>query len=124
MTDFVRIEVDGDSTEVELKPCRVCGKMPTEEDAKKAVAHYLKFVKPCAVCGGKSGMYPKHALYHSTECNGKSGFVLCGTGMPQDPNWHPDWATVSCYGPAGRVEGAFHVACLKKVAPGIVIHPR
>jgi hypothetical protein len=122
MADSVKVEVDGDFTEVELKPCRTCGKMPTEEDAKKAVAHSREMIKPCAVCGGKPRMDPKHALYHSTECNGRGGFILCGTGM-LDLNWHSDWATVWSTGPAGTVEGAFHVACLKKVAPGIVIHP-
>lgn len=124
MANSVRIEVSGDFTEVELKPCRGCGKVPTEEDARKAVLHDRESTKPCAVCGGKPKMYPSHALYHSTDCGGKGGFILCGTGMSQDPNWHPDWATVYCTGPAGTVEGAFHVACLKKVAPGIVIHPR
>lgn len=124
MADSVRIEVDGAFTVVELKPCRECGKMPTEEDARKAVAQAREMTKGCAVCGGKPKMYPKHALYHSTDCSGKGGFILCGTGTPHDPNWHPDWATVYCTGPAGTVEGAFHVACLKKVAPGIVIHPR
>lgn len=125
MGNSVKVEVDGDFTKVELEPCRTCGKLPTEEDAKKAVAQAREMQSPCAVCGGKPKMYPRHSLYHSTECNGKGGFILCGAGMPRDPSsWHPDWVTVYCTGPAGIVEGAFHVACLKKVAPGIVIHPR
>jgi hypothetical protein len=124
MSEFVKIEHEGETTEVEIKPCRHCGKLPTAEDAQKAVAHDRDRVKACAVCGGKPKMYPKHNLYHSVDCDGSGGFILCGTGEPLDPTWHPDWAHVSSYGPSGRVEGAFHVTCLKKVAPGITIDPR
>lgn len=122
--ELVTIEVDGESTQVEIKPCRHCGKVPTAEDAKMAVEHERKMVKACAVCGGKPKIYPKHALYHSVDCDGRGGFILCGTGHPIDPSWHPDWASVYSCGPSGTVDACFHIKCLKRVAPGVVIHPR
>ena len=125
MSEFIKIEYEGQTTEVEIKPCRHCGKLPTAEDAQKAVAHERKQVKCCAVCGGKPKIYPKHSLYHSVDCDGKGGFILCGTGETlTDQSWHPDWATVYTTGPSGTVDGAFHLACLKKVAPGVTVHPR
>lgn len=123
MSGTVKIEHEGHSTEVELKPCSVCGVLPTVEDAQKAVAHDRRTAKACAVCGKKSEMYPWHSLYHSVRCNGEGGFILCGTGT-HDPTWKSDWVIMYSSGPGGVVDGSFHMACLKKIAPGIVIHKR
>ena len=124
MSEFIKLQYEGQVTEVEIKPCRHCGKLPTAEDAQKALNHERSTAKRCAVCLELFKLYPKHALYHSVDCDGKGGFILCGTGAAiSDPNWDPDFVTVYSSGPAGTVDGGFHVACLKKVAPGIVIHP-
>lgn len=117
---FVKIEFRGETTEVDLSPCKRCKRVPTSTNAKVAVAHDFEKTRGCAVCGRRPKLYPKHALYHTRECKG--GFILCGTGEPVDPFWQPDWAVVWSTGPAGTVDGVFHVACLKKVAPGVVIH--
>lgn len=122
--ELVTIKYDGETTKVEIKPCRHCGKLPTAEDAEKAVIHARSLVKSCAICGRKPATYPRHALYHSVDCDGSGGFILCGTGQPTDPTWNPDWVSVSTWGPAGLVEGTFHISCLKKVAPGVTVTPR
>lgn len=122
--EMVKITYEGETTEVEIKPCRHCGKLPTAEDAEKAVAHDRGRVKACVICGGKPTMYPKHALYHSVDCDGSGGFILCGTGEPLDPTWHPDWVSVSTWTPGAQVEGMFHISCLKIVAPGVTVTPR
>jgi len=122
--ELVKIKYDGGSVLVEVTPCRRCGAVPTAEDAERAVAHARKICRPCAVCGGKPKMYPQYDLFHSTDCSGKGGWILCGSDVFTDPNWHPKWVTTYCTGPAGTVDGAFHLECLKRVAPGIVIHPR
>lgn len=124
--ELVKITHGGQSTEVEIKPCRHCGKRPTAEDAEKAVAHERSMVRACAVCGEKPKMYPRHALYHSVDCDGVGGFILCGTGRAvqlECPTWDADMAVVYSSGPAGTVDGVFHIECLKRVAPGITIHP-
>lgn len=121
---LLKITFEGETTEVEIKPCSHCGKLPTAEDAERAVANDRKKTKACQICGGKPPLYPKHALYHSVSCDGKGGFILCGNGEHLDPEWHNDWVTVWSTGPGGTVDGVFHGACLKKAIPGIVIHPR
>jgi hypothetical protein len=123
MIETVKIEHEGQTTEVELKPCPHCDTLPTAEDAKRAVRHERSMVKRCAVCGGKPPMYPKYVLYHSVDCSGSGSFILCGTGC-YDPTWDPEWVTTYCTGPSGTVDAAFHLACLKKVAPGATISKR
>jgi len=125
---IVEVEFEGLKTRVELKPCRRCSKLPTAEDALQALKHACSTMKKCGVCGGSPPMFPQHSLYHSfnVECNGEKsdGFILCGSDTFVDPNWLPDWNTVYSHGPGGLVDGSFHTACLKKVAPGIIVHPR
>jgi len=121
--EIVKVECEGQSTKVELKPCGHCGKLPTAEDAQRAFEHERSTVKRCAICGGKPPAYPKHALYHSVECDGRGGFILCGTGF-HDPTWDPAWITTYCTGPSGTVDAAFHLECFLKVAPGATIHKR
>lgn len=122
--ELVTIKYDGGTVQVEIKPCRHCKSMPTAEDAEKAVAHERRTIKACAVCGGKPKMYPQYGLYHSVDCDGKGGFMLCGSDVFRDPNWDPEWLTTYCNGPGGTVDAAFHRACFLKVAPGATIHPR
>ena len=134
MGEFVKITFEGETTEIEIKPCHHCGKLPTAEDAEKAVAHERKTARTCQICGGKPPLYPKHALYHSVNVYGRGGFILCGTGevevdgdiaiVPKVDLWHSDWVTVWSSGPGGTVDGVFHGACLKKAIPGITIHPK
>ena len=119
----VKITYEGQTTEVELKPCSQCGKMPTAEDAEKAVEHERKTARVCAICGVKPPMYPKHALYHSVDCSGKGGFILSGTGTV-DTDWDPQWVNLYTSGPSWFVDYPFHLKCLQKVAPGIVIQKR
>lgn len=124
MAETVEIKYEGGTVRVELKPCSHCGALPTAEDAAKAVAHERETCKSCAVCGGKSKLYPQYALYHSVDRERKSaGWVLCGSSTFTDPTWHSDWVSVFSSGPAGTVDGVFHKACLEKVAPNITIHP-
>ncbi len=123
--ETIKITYEGETTEVEIKPCRHCGKIPTAEDAEKAVKRDVDRQKNCAICGMKfKGLYPTHALYHSVDCDGSGGFILCGTGAPLDPGWHSDWVSVSTWTPGTQVEGVFHIACLKRVAPGVTLTPR
>ena len=128
MNEWATIEYEGRSTKVLLKPCGHCGKVPTAENAISALRHDQKTCKRCAVCGKIPPLYPEHHLYHSTSfgCDGKpenEGWILCGTGKPLDPTWSPGWVTAYCHGPGGTLDGAFHTECIKKVAPGVIIHP-
>lgn len=123
--ELITIQYEGETTQVEIKPCSHCGTIPTAEDAEKAVKRDVDRAKTCAICGVKfKGLYPKHTLYHSVDCDGRGGFILCGTGEPVDPTWHQDWVSVSTWIPNAQVEGVFHISCLKKVAPGVTITPR
>ena len=117
----VKITCEGQTTEVELKPCSNCGKMSTAEDSQKAVEHERKNASVCAICGGKSPMYPKYDLYHFSDCSGKGGFLLRRT-RDVFPNWDPKWLKMYTGSPSGCIDADFHVECLKKAVPSIVIH--
>ncbi len=125
---IVEVEFEGFKTDVELKPCGRCKKLPTAEDALRALKHSVSTMKKCAVCGLHGPIAGRHGLYHSFDisCNGEKsdGFILCGAEGFNGAEWHPDWHSIYSCGPGGVLDGSFHTACLKKVAPGIVIHPR
>lgn len=120
MIQTVTIAYEGQSTVVVLKACDHCGKVPTEEDARKAVALDRSNCKACVVCGGKKKLPDKNGLYHSVDCSGKGGFILVGTGDPvdYDPNLNSDWVGLNGFGHGGMlVDSHAHIACLKKVLP-------
>jgi hypothetical protein len=127
--ETIEVTHEGQTTRVDLKPCYRCRKLPTAENAKQALEHYVRTSKRCAVCNGLPLIYPQYGLYHSVDmnCDGKilsEGYILCGSDAFKDPTWDPAWITTYCTGPAGTVDAAFHRACFVKVAPGATIHPR
>ncbi len=116
----VKVKYEGGETEVEVKPCDHCQAVPTEEVIKKAVAHDRKTRKGCSVCGVLPNLAKRHGLYHSVG-SGEDGWILCGPTIGQEQNDSKEWISISAWGPPGRVEGGFHIKCLKKVAPGVQV---
>ena len=110
---------------VELKPCGHCGKFPDEAAARQAVKHEISSRKCCAVCGKGPRIVMKSSLYHSKGEGGREGWVLCSSvnynGTSEDSK---NWVQAYSMSAGGRLEANFHIECIKRVAPGVVIDPR
>jgi hypothetical protein len=123
----VTLNYDCGSIVITLNKCLHCGKQSTAEDAEKALKRDRDTIRSCAVCRVKPPSVPSARLYHSADSDDdqrRHGWILCGTGIPIDPNWNTEWVSVSSYGPGGTVNAVFHAECLKRVAPGVRIDPR
>ena len=109
---------------VELKPCGHCGAQPDEAAARQAVDHEISMRKPCAVCGDRATIVMKASLYHS-KGEGREGWILCSSpGYPTMSDEGKDWVQSYSMSAGGMLIAHFHTACIKRVAPGVVIEPR